>query len=117
SVRARDAAKPGELHTVLDAAEIGVGDGHRILERARSDEGGGYFDIRRHVGGRNENGFGAPSLELPAHLGKFDVVANRKTDMASRKLDDGKLRAGGKKRRLLVAKKLDLSVDADVFTL
>ena len=95
---------------------IGVGDGHGILKRAGSHEGGGHFRIRLHVCGWNENGLCTPSFELPGDLGKFDVVADRHTDMLACKLDDGQLFASGKERRLLFSKQLALSVNADLFT-
>ena len=56
------------------------------------------------------------SFELPGELGKFDVVADRETDMPVRKFGDGQLFASGKERRLLFPKQMDLSVNADLFT-
>ena len=85
---------------------IGVGDCHGILERASSHEGGGHFRIRLHVCGWNQNGLCTLSFELPGYLGKFDVVADRQTDMPARKLGDGQLFASGKERGLLFPKKI-----------
>jgi hypothetical protein len=70
---------------------VGVSDGNAVLKRAGFYKGRRDFDIRQHVGSRDNDEIGAGACERTTYLGKLDIVADGETHPKRWQVDDNEI--------------------------